>query len=133
MAVDIGPKIGIDGEKEFRQELTNINQQLRTLGSEMKAVTSSFEAGDRSEEALAAQGLTPPVLNVAHQAARLEVDEEGIRAVAYTELGGDTTSDAPPPVETVMMDLDRPFLVVISSPVEGVPLFVGVIHDPTAS
>lgn len=55
MAVDIGPKIGIDGEKEFRQELTNINQQLRTLGSEMKAVTSSFEAGDRSEEALAAQ------------------------------------------------------------------------------
>ncbi len=85
------------------------------------------------EEALAAQGLTPPVLNVAHQAARLEVDEEGIRAVAYTELGGDTTSDAPPPVETVMMDLDRPFLVVISSPVEGVPLFVGVIHDPTAS
>lgn len=55
MAVDIGPKIGIDGEKDFRQELQNINQQLRTLGSEMKAVTSSFEAGDRSEEALAAQ------------------------------------------------------------------------------
>ena len=42
MAVDIGPKIGIDGEKEFRQELANINQQLRTLGSEMKAVTSAF-------------------------------------------------------------------------------------------
>lgn len=55
MPVDIGPKIGIDGEKEFREELNNINQQLRTLGSEMKAVTSSFDAGDRSEEALAAQ------------------------------------------------------------------------------
>ena len=55
MAVDIGPRIGIDGEKEFRQELQNINQQLRTLGSEMKAVTSSFEDGDKSEEALAAQ------------------------------------------------------------------------------
>ena len=55
MPVDIGPKIGIDGEKEFRKELQNINQQLRTLGSEMKAVTSSFEAGDRSEEALAAK------------------------------------------------------------------------------
>lgn len=55
MPVDIGPKLGIDGEKEFRNELLNINQQLRTLGSEMKAVTSSFEAGDRSEEALAAQ------------------------------------------------------------------------------
>ena len=55
MAVDIGPKIGIDGEAEFRKELQNINQQLRTLGSEMKAVTSAFDAGDRSEEALAAQ------------------------------------------------------------------------------
>ena len=55
MPVDIGPRIGIDGEKEFRQQLQNINQQIRTLGSEMKAVTSSFEAGDRSEEALSAQ------------------------------------------------------------------------------
>ena len=55
MPVDIGPRIGIDGEKEFRQQLQNINQQLRTLGSEMKAVTSAFDDGDRSEEALAAQ------------------------------------------------------------------------------
>ena len=55
MAVDIGPRIGIDGEKEFRQELNNINQQLRTLGSEMKVVTSAFEDGDQSEAALAAQ------------------------------------------------------------------------------
>ena len=55
MAVDIGPRIGIDGEKQFRQELTNINQQIRTLGSEMKAVTSAFDGNERSEEALAAQ------------------------------------------------------------------------------
>lgn len=55
MPYDIGPKIGIDGEAEFRKELNNINQQIRTLGSEMKAVTSSFAEGDKSEEALAAQ------------------------------------------------------------------------------
>ena len=55
MGVDIGPRIGIDGEKEFRQNLANINQQLRTLGSEMQAVTSQFDANDRSQEALAAQ------------------------------------------------------------------------------
>lgn len=36
MAVDIGPKIGIDGEKEFRQELNQINTTLKTLGTEMK-------------------------------------------------------------------------------------------------
>lgn len=55
MPVDIGPKIGIDGEAEFRKELQNINQQLRTLGSEMKAVTSAFDENTDSQEALAAQ------------------------------------------------------------------------------
>lgn len=81
MSVDIGPKIGIDGEKEFRQELQNINQQLRTLGSEMKAVTSSFEAGDRSEEALAAQ---TDVLNrqIDAQRQKLAQLERGLDAAA---------------------------------------------------
>lgn len=55
MAVDIGPKIGIDGEAEFRKELNNINQQLKTLGSEMKSVTSAFDAGDDAEKSLAEQ------------------------------------------------------------------------------
>ena len=48
MSVDIGPKIGIDGEAEFRKELGNINQQLRTLGSEMKAVTSAFAGNEKA-------------------------------------------------------------------------------------
>lgn len=55
MPTDIGPRIGIDGEAEFRKQLSNINQQLRTLGSEMQAVTSAFDAGDRSQEKLSAQ------------------------------------------------------------------------------
>lgn len=81
MPVDIGPRIGIDGEKEFRQELQNINQQLRTLGSEMKAVTSSFEAGDRSEEALAAQ---TDVLNrqIDAQKQKLQQLQKGLDAAA---------------------------------------------------
>lgn len=55
MPADIGPKIGIDGEKQFKSELTNINQTLKTLKSEMKAVTSAFDAGDKSEKAITAQ------------------------------------------------------------------------------
>ena len=43
MAVDIGPKIGIDGEKEFRQQLNDINTTLKTLGTEMKKVSSEFQ------------------------------------------------------------------------------------------
>ena len=52
MAVDIGPRIGIEGEKQFRQNLQNINQQLKTMGSEMKAVTSAFDEGDDAEKQL---------------------------------------------------------------------------------
>lgn len=55
MSVDIGPRIGVDGEAEFRKSLANINQQIKTLGSEMKAVTSAFEGNEHSQEALAAQ------------------------------------------------------------------------------
>lgn len=55
MAYDIGPKIGIEGEAEFRKELNNINQNIKTLGSEMKSVVSSFEDGTNSEEAMAAK------------------------------------------------------------------------------
>ena len=55
MPVNIGPKIGIDGEKEFRQNLNSISQQLKTLGTEMKAVTSAFDANDKSQENLSNQ------------------------------------------------------------------------------
>lgn len=55
MSVDIGPRIGVDGEAEFRKSLANINQQIKTLGSEMKAVTSAFEGNEHSQEALVAQ------------------------------------------------------------------------------
>lgn len=55
MAVDIGPKIGIDGEKEFRESLRTMGQQLKTIGTEMKAVTSAFDVDNDSQKKLAAQ------------------------------------------------------------------------------
>lgn len=54
MAIDIGPKIGIDGEAEFRKSISNINQQLKTLASEMSAVTSAFTDNDSEQEKLMA-------------------------------------------------------------------------------
>ena len=55
MAADIGPKIGIDGEKEFRESLRAMGQQLKTLGTEMKAVTSAFDVDNDSQKKLTAQ------------------------------------------------------------------------------
>jgi len=52
MAVDIGPKIGIEGESDFRRQIKNINEQIKTLGSEMKVVDEAFRGQEKSEEAL---------------------------------------------------------------------------------
>lgn len=55
MAYDIGPRIGIDGEREFRQQLQSVSTQLKTLGSEMKVVTTAFAGNEDSMEALTAK------------------------------------------------------------------------------
>ena len=55
MSTDIGPKIGIQGEAQFRRELGQINTDLKTLGSEMKLVTSEFVGNEKSTESLTAQ------------------------------------------------------------------------------
>lgn len=55
MAYDIGPKIGIEGEAEFRKAITQINQSVKTLGTEMAAVTSAYDKNDKSAANLTSQ------------------------------------------------------------------------------
>lgn len=55
MAYEIGPKIGMDGEAEFRKELRGVIESVKTLGAEMNAVTAAFEGNENSAEALAAK------------------------------------------------------------------------------
>lgn len=55
MPVDIGPKIGIEGESDFRKQIKNVNEQIKTLGTEMKVVEAAFEGQEKSEEALTAK------------------------------------------------------------------------------
>lgn len=43
MAVNIGPRIGIDGEKEYRKSINDIIQQQKTLKSEMAATASGWD------------------------------------------------------------------------------------------
>ena len=55
MPTDIGPRIGLQGEKEFRDSINAIGAQLRSLGNEMKAVTAEFAGNEDSMEALSAK------------------------------------------------------------------------------
>lgn len=44
MAYNIGPKIGIDGEREFRNSIKKINDTYKALEAETRAATAAFEA-----------------------------------------------------------------------------------------
>jgi phage-related protein len=55
VADDFGLKIGIEGEKEFKNAIREINQSFKVLGSEMNLVASQFDKQDKSVEAVAAR------------------------------------------------------------------------------
>lgn len=71
MADDFGLKIGLEGEKEFKKALADINQSFKVLGSEMKVVQSQFDQNDSSVEALTARN---QVLNKEIDAQRQKID-----------------------------------------------------------
>lgn len=52
----IGPKIGIDGEVEFRRQIQQINQEFQTLVSQTKSLTAAFDANDDEQGKLRATG-----------------------------------------------------------------------------
>ncbi len=55
MADNFGLKIGVEGEKEFKKALSDINQSFKVLGSEMKLVSSEFDRNDKSVQAMTAR------------------------------------------------------------------------------
>lgn len=53
MAVNIGPKIGIEGEAEYRKELKGIIQETKTLAAETDEAAAAFKNADDKEKAAA--------------------------------------------------------------------------------
>lgn len=50
-----GLRIGLEGEREFKRAIADINREMRVLGSEMKLVASQFDKNDQSADALTAR------------------------------------------------------------------------------
>jgi len=71
VADDFGLKIGLEGEKEFKKALSEINQSFKVLGSEMKVVQSQFDKNDSSVEALTARN---KVLNKEIEAQKQKIE-----------------------------------------------------------
>lgn len=71
MADNFGLKIGLEGEKEFKKALSEINQSFKVLGSEMKVVSSQFDKNDNSVKALTARN---QVLNKEIEAQKQKIE-----------------------------------------------------------
>lgn len=55
MAYDIGPKIGVDGYKDYRQQMNGIITQAKTLQAEYKAMSSTFDKSTTAQKKAEAQ------------------------------------------------------------------------------
>lgn len=110
------PKFDVTSDMELRE-------MLQALG-----VTDVFapDAADFSPLFGDAEGVS---LSHVRHAARLSVDEEGVTATAFTDMGW----GAGGPEGELDYTLDRPFLLRISGGSwNPSPLFVGVVNDPSA-
>lgn len=70
----------------------------------------------------------PVTLTGVNQAARVIIDEQGVKAASYMEFPG--AGAAAPPEEIIDFILDRPFVFVIADTHTGMPLFTGVVNEP---
>ena len=86
MAVNIGPRIGIEGEAEYRKQLNNIIQQTKTLHSEMRSMESAWNKDTSAKEKAAQQ---TRMLNQQIDTQKQRIDElrKGVEqsAAAYGE------------------------------------------------
>lgn len=86
MAVNIGPKIGVDGEAEYRRQINQIIQQSKTLESQMKLVASQFTSATTAEEknAKTAAVLTKQI-DTQRERVKLLAEQTGKAAAKYGE------------------------------------------------
>jgi len=81
MASNIGAKIELQGEAQFKKAVTEINTNLRTLGTEMTKVKSEFDKNDKSIEFYTKKN---QVLNkqIDEQKNKIEALEKGLKVSA---------------------------------------------------
>lgn len=87
----IGAGMALDGEKEFKQAVSNINKDLSVLASEMKKVTAQYSDNAGSLEALNA---TQDVYNKRADAQRKKIEELKAALFSATKELGENSDQA---------------------------------------
>lgn len=79
MAVNIGPKIGIDGEKEYRKQINALITQQKTFSAEMRELESSFDDTTSAMEKNKKKGALLEK-SIKNQEKQVEELEKGLKA-----------------------------------------------------
>ncbi len=91
MAVNIGPKIGIEGEREYRKAINDLITQQKTFSAEMRELESSF---DDNTSAMEKNRKKSELLNkqIENQEKQVEELQKGLEAAseAYGEDAAET-------------------------------------------
>lgn len=91
MAYDIGPKIGVAGESEFRASLKNVSETIKTLGSEMDVVTSSFLNQEKGiDDLVKQQSILERQIEATKEKIRLQAEMAGKAAGQYGATATET-------------------------------------------
>lgn len=99
-----------------------------TLGEGLKrlGITDVFDS-DLSDFTPLTNDMDGLFVSDAKHAARVQIDEEGCTAAAFTEMA--VAGAALPPEDEIYFTLDRPFIFVIESDTDQ-PLFIGTVYKP---
>lgn len=97
----------------------NLKDALTAAG-----VTDAFNGDTANFSAIAD---TPLYLSSVIQGTHIAVNEDGIEAASYSALGMETGAAPPDEASVVEMNLNRPFLYLITAS-DGSPLFFGVVR-----
>lgn len=113
-------KVNLSVPKFDVSSSANLTETFRELG-----ITDIFDSLVSDFTAITSD--TPVAITAVNQAARVIIDEKGVKAASYIEFPG--AGAAAPPEEVIDFILDRPFLFVIAD-YSGIPLFTGVVNEP---
>lgn len=98
---DIGVKVGIDGEAEFKKQINDCNNSIKTMGTEMAKVTSAFIGNERSAEALKSAN---KALTDQFDALNKKADIQRARLAELDKAGVDPTSAS---YQKLVQDLNK--------------------------
>ena len=100
-----------------------LEETLETLG-----VTDAFQ---RDQADFGRMSDTPLYVGQVQQGNHIAVNEDGVEAASYSLADMLAGAAAPEELPTVEMNLDRPFIYLITAQ-DGSTLFIGVVREPTA-